>query len=126
MTEDHHLPIKELKKNFSKLISLPNTQTETISIIKDNIDTLTWDIQEKINENGENKTSEKDIRKQEYIDSRLLPATILFATIYSLQLSDEYDSIYSLSDPSDGTNGSYSPTQGDNGSLSDSGGGCFC
>ena len=97
MNDEHLTPIRELRKNFIKLLNSGNISENDLIEIKNDIDDINWKINKNMEFNNRN-----DFKKQKYIDSKLLPAVLLFATTYSMQLSEEYDSIYSLSDPSDG------------------------
>lgn len=103
MTNQHNIPITELKKKFNKLISL-NTDLKIIEKIKKDINDLTFDIDSILNHNVQ--CTQYETEKQNYIDSKLQPMVLAFAVTYSLQLAEEYDSIHSLSETSDGTNGS--------------------
>ena len=96
----HNTPINELKKNYHKMLNCDIVSKEDIEEIKNDIDDITWKIQQKIKNNPNNCDYE---RKQKYIESKLIPTMLLFATTYSAQLEDEYESIHSLSELSDGT-----------------------
>ena len=97
----HELPIKELKKNYLKLLSKINNKDNSFILdsIKNDIDIVSFNIKNELN----NLDQDYPLSKQEYIDIRLQPAVLLFAITYSAHLAEEYDSTQSLSEPSDGT-----------------------
>ena len=99
---NHTIPITELKKSYSKLLSTIEQKNNSFVLesIKNDIDYLTFKIKKEIYDIENN---DYPLTKQEYIDTKLQPAVLLFAITYSSHLSDEYDSNHSLSELSEAT-----------------------